>query len=169
MDLDLVFASDCDIKFSLKKISAKIGDFSLRGLLRVVFKPLIRDVPLIGGVQVYFLTPPEIDFDLGGVANALDAPGTQIKSSQFLNLKIMHKCGFARCHLGFGVFFILLHRIQPPIPKTINHANFHKFLMVLFVCLILFVCFSSETIWFVEQNLENSGFVVSEWIDGSGE
>ena len=104
MDLDLVFASDCDIKFSLKKISAKIGDFSLRGLLRVVFKPLITDVPLIGGVQVYFLTPPEIDFDLGGVANALDAPGTQIKSSQFLNLKIMHKCGFARCHLGFGVF-----------------------------------------------------------------
>ena len=103
MDLDLVFASDCDIKFSLKKISAKIGDFSLRGLLRVVFKPLITDVPLIGGVQVYFLTPPEIDFDLGGVANALDAPGTQIKSSQFL--KIMHKCGSVRCHLGCRVFF----------------------------------------------------------------
>ena len=67
MDLDLIFASDCDIKFSLKKISAKIGDFSLRGLLRVVLKPLITDVPLIGGVQVYFLTSPEIDFDLGGV------------------------------------------------------------------------------------------------------
>ena len=75
LDLDLIFASDCDIKFSLKKISAKIGDFSLRGLLRVVLKPLITDVPLIGGVQVYFLTSPEIDFDLGGVANALDAPG----------------------------------------------------------------------------------------------
>lgn len=75
MDLDLVFASDCDIKFSVKKIMAKISDFSMRGLLRVVFKPLISDIPLIGGVQVYFLTPPEIDFDLGGVANALDAPG----------------------------------------------------------------------------------------------
>jgi len=75
MDLDLVFASDCDIKFSLKKITAKIGDFSLRGLVRVVFKPLISEVPLIGGIQVYFLTPPDIDFDLGGVANALDAPG----------------------------------------------------------------------------------------------
>lgn len=75
MDLDLVFASDCDIKFSVKKIAAKISDFSLRGLLRVVFKPLISEIPLIGGVQVYFLTPPEIDFDLGGVANALDAPG----------------------------------------------------------------------------------------------
>ena len=75
MDLDLVFASDCDIKFRLKKITAQIGDFSLRGILRVVFKPLITDMPLIGGIQVYFLTSPEIDFDLGGVANALDAPG----------------------------------------------------------------------------------------------
>jgi Ca2+-dependent lipid-binding protein len=36
---------------------------------------LITDIPLIGGVQVYFLTSPEIDFDLGGIANALDAPG----------------------------------------------------------------------------------------------
>ena len=75
MDLDLVFASDCDIKFSVKKITAKLSDFSLRGLVRVVFKPLIKTIPLIGGVQVYFLTPPEIDFDLGGVANVLDAPG----------------------------------------------------------------------------------------------
>ena len=75
MDLDLVFASDCDIKFSIKKISAKIGDFSLRGLVRVVFKPLVSEIPLIGGIQVYFLSQPEIDFDLGGVANALDAPG----------------------------------------------------------------------------------------------
>ena len=75
LDLDLVFASDCDIKFCLKKLTAKIGDFSLRGLLRVVFKPLITEIPIIGGIQVYFLTSPEIDFDLGGVANFLDAPG----------------------------------------------------------------------------------------------
>ena len=75
MDMDLVFASDCDIKFSLKGLTAKIGDFSLKGLVRVVFKPLITDVPLIGGIQVYFLTSPDIDFDLGGIANALDAPG----------------------------------------------------------------------------------------------
>ena len=144
MDLDLVFASDCDIKFSLKKISAKIGDFSLRGLLRVVFKPLITDVPLIGGVQVYFLTPPEIDFDLGGVANALDAPGTQIKSSQFL--KIMHKCGFARGHLGFGVFCF-----ASPDPTT-NSKNYKsrkcsqifKGLVCLFDIVFLFLSKKSD-------------------------
>ena len=75
MDLDLIFASDCDIKFSVKNVKAKISDFSLRGLLRIVFKPLVTEIPLIGGVQVYFLSPPEINFDLGGVANFLDVPG----------------------------------------------------------------------------------------------
>ncbi|QQP49966.1 Extended synaptotagminlike protein 2a [Caligus rogercresseyi] len=75
MDMDIILASDCDICFSVKKFKARISDFSLRGILRVVFKPLITDIPLIGGVQVYFLSPPEIDFDLGGIANALDAPG----------------------------------------------------------------------------------------------
>ena len=41
----------------------------------ILLQPLITDIPLIGGVQVYFLTAPDIDFDLGGIANALDAPG----------------------------------------------------------------------------------------------
>jgi hypothetical protein len=35
---DIIHASDCDIKFSLKGIKAKITDFSLRGMIRVVLK-----------------------------------------------------------------------------------------------------------------------------------
>ena len=65
-------------------IKAKISDFSLRGLLRVVLKPLVSEIPLVGGVQVYFLTSPEVDFDLGGIANALDAPGMFITWQPFL-------------------------------------------------------------------------------------
>jgi hypothetical protein len=53
MDADIVFASDCDIKFALgAKVKAKIMDFSLRGLIRIVFKPIVNEIPLIGGVQV---------------------------------------------------------------------------------------------------------------------
>jgi Ca2+-dependent lipid-binding protein len=107
MDMDLVFASDCDIKFSLKKISAKIGDFSLRGLLRVVFKPLIRDVPLIGGVQVYFLTAPEIDFDLGGVANALDAPGL----SNIIRKIVLEQLGY---------FMVLPNKMTVPLSDLVD-------------------------------------------------
>merc|ERR1719244_2431941 len=75
MDMDIVFASDLEVMFSLKGIRANISEFSLRGMLRVVFKPLISEIPLIGGVQVYFLRDPEIDYSLGGVAGALDVPG----------------------------------------------------------------------------------------------
>lgn len=110
MDLDLVFASDCDIKFSLKKISAKIGDFSLRGLLRVVFKPLISDVPLVGGVQVYFLTSPEIDFDLGGVANALDAPGL----SNIIRKIVLEQLGH---------FMVLPNKITVPLSDKVANRD----------------------------------------------
>ena len=73
LDLDLVLASDCDINFSLKNVTIlQITNFSLRGLLRVVLKPLLTDKPLIGGFQYCFLSSPEIDYDLGGVANVVN-------------------------------------------------------------------------------------------------
>ncbi len=40
-----------------------------------LFRPLIGDIPLIGGVQLYFLRQPEVEFDLGGAANVLEIPG----------------------------------------------------------------------------------------------
>ena len=75
MDVDIVYASDLEIVFKIKGISAKVSDFGLRGMARIVLKPLISEIPLIGGVQVYFLKPPEIDYNLGGVAGALEIPG----------------------------------------------------------------------------------------------
>lgn len=38
-------------------------------------KPLISTIPLVGGLQVYFLNEPEIDFDLVGVTQILGIPG----------------------------------------------------------------------------------------------
>lgn len=74
MDLDIVFASDMEVVFKVSPVTARVYDFSLRGMVRVVLKPLISEIPLIGGVQVYFLTRPEIDFELGGVASAINIP-----------------------------------------------------------------------------------------------
>lgn len=42
---------------------------------RIHLRPLLKDIPFIGGVTVSFLTSPKFDFDLGGIANALDLPG----------------------------------------------------------------------------------------------
>ncbi|KAK9888894.1 hypothetical protein WA026_001115 [Henosepilachna vigintioctopunctata] len=75
MDLDITYAGDCDITFYLGGIKGGIKDFQLKGMLRVVLKPLISSIPLVGGIQVFFLNNPEIDFDLIGVADLLDMPG----------------------------------------------------------------------------------------------
>lgn len=45
---------------------------------RLHLRPLLNDVPFIGGVTLSFLRPPELDFDLGGVAAALELPGLDI-------------------------------------------------------------------------------------------
>ncbi|KAK2575492.1 hypothetical protein KPH14_011218 [Odynerus spinipes] len=75
LDADVIYAGDCDITFSVGNIKGGIKDFQLRGLLRVVMKPIIPVIPLIGGVQAFFLNVPAINFNLVGVADVLDLPG----------------------------------------------------------------------------------------------
>lgn len=38
-------------------------------------KPLITVMPIVGGLQIFFLNNPTIDFNLVGVADILDMPG----------------------------------------------------------------------------------------------
>lgn len=47
-------------------------------MLRVVMKPLITKIPLVGGLQIFFLNNPSIDFNLVGVADVLDMPGFRL-------------------------------------------------------------------------------------------
>jgi Ca2+-dependent lipid-binding protein len=54
---------------------ASVADVQFEGKLRIVLKPLVGFVPIVGGVQVYFLEQPAINFDLGGAASFLDLPG----------------------------------------------------------------------------------------------
>ncbi|XP_065164196.1 extended synaptotagmin-2 isoform X3 [Atheta coriaria] len=75
MDLDIYYAGNCDINFILSGMKGGIRDFQLHGMLRVVMKPLITSIPLIGGLQVFFLNNPSIDFNLVGVIDVLDMPG----------------------------------------------------------------------------------------------
>ncbi|XP_050541357.1 extended synaptotagmin-3 [Daktulosphaira vitifoliae] len=75
MDVDLIFSSDCDVSFVVKGVTCGIKDFQLRGIMRVIMKPLIATAPLIGGMHFFFLHQPDIDYDLVGVADVLDMPG----------------------------------------------------------------------------------------------
>lgn len=40
-------------------------------------KPLIQTIPLVGGLQLFFLNNPTIDFNLVGAADVLDVPGVR--------------------------------------------------------------------------------------------
>ncbi|XP_043675721.1 extended synaptotagmin-1 isoform X2 [Vespula pensylvanica] len=75
LDADVMYAGDCDITFSVGNIKGGIKNFQLRGLMRVVMKPIISVIPIIGGIQVFFLNVPAINFNLVGVADVLDLPG----------------------------------------------------------------------------------------------
>lgn len=73
--MNFSYAGDCDINFSLSGVKGGIKDFQLHGMVRVVMKPLITVMPIVGGLQVFFLNNPTIEFNLVGVADVLDMPG----------------------------------------------------------------------------------------------
>ncbi|XP_038058006.1 extended synaptotagmin-2-like isoform X2 [Patiria miniata] len=78
LDLELFYAGNCDIEISvkaLKRIKAGIESLQLHGTLRVEMKPLVDKVPLVGGMSIYFLNKPAIDFNLTNLADVLDIPG----------------------------------------------------------------------------------------------
>ncbi|KAF7287123.1 hypothetical protein GWI33_002500 [Rhynchophorus ferrugineus] len=78
LDMDIAYAGDCHIILKYGKLKGNIKDFQLYGRLRIIIKPLIDILPLVGGLQIFFLNPPEIDFDLDGVGGLLEFPGFSV-------------------------------------------------------------------------------------------
>lgn len=72
---DLRFIFEIVLKNLNSPIRSSINNFSFNGTLRIHMSPLLKDVPFVGGLKIMFLQAPDIDFDLGGIANTLDMPG----------------------------------------------------------------------------------------------
>ncbi|XP_042884998.1 extended synaptotagmin-1-like isoform X12 [Penaeus japonicus] len=75
MDMDFAYAGDCKFEVSVSKFKMGIKDLQISGRLRIVMKPLVRQIPLVGGLQVFFLNNPDVDFNLIGLADVFDMPG----------------------------------------------------------------------------------------------
>ncbi|EFN72622.1 Extended synaptotagmin-2 [Camponotus floridanus] len=75
LDADIMYAGDCDITFLVGNIKGGIKDFQIRGLIRIVMKPMLSVMPIIGGVQIFYLNNPTINYNLVGMADVLDLPG----------------------------------------------------------------------------------------------
>ena len=54
MDVEVSFASadNSRVSITLMKIGASLSDIILKGKLRIIMKPVIDDLPFVGGVQV---------------------------------------------------------------------------------------------------------------------
>lgn len=74
LDVEITYAGDADVTVSVRGINAGLKDMLLQGTVRIILRPLISQVPLVGGLTIFFLNQPKIDFDLTDVANILDMP-----------------------------------------------------------------------------------------------
>lgn len=91
LDMDLIFASDCSINFRLAGIPAALNDFEIYGKVRVALKPLISKAPFFGGLQIFFLDNPDIDFNLAGPAEISNIPGLSDMLRRIIAKKITKK------------------------------------------------------------------------------
>lgn len=77
MDLQISFVGNTEIDVDIKRYYCKAGikSIQIHGVLRVVMEPLLGDVPLIGGLTLFFLKKPLLDINWTGLSNILDIPG----------------------------------------------------------------------------------------------
>lgn len=75
MDMELFYCGDCKFSIKVKGFKAGIRDLQIHGHVRVVMRPLTKQMPLVGGVTVFFLRPPAIDFNLTNLGQVLEVPG----------------------------------------------------------------------------------------------
>ena len=74
-DCDVVYKGESKITFSVQGLLAEISNIKFHGMIRIQLQPLINEIPFIGGVEVFFLEKPLLEYDMGGIGNLVDLPG----------------------------------------------------------------------------------------------
>lgn len=74
-DLQIIYAGSCEIQCRVKGFRGGIKEINFQGDLRVELNPLIKRLPLVACVSVYFLRNPELEMNLTNLADILDFPG----------------------------------------------------------------------------------------------
>ncbi|XP_013789518.1 extended synaptotagmin-3-like, partial [Limulus polyphemus] len=75
LDVEMMYSGDCLFSVKMTGLKAGIKDVQFHGTMRIEIKPLLKQLPLVGGIKLFFLTPPTIDFNLTSLANIFDIPG----------------------------------------------------------------------------------------------
>ena len=109
-DMDLCYNGDATIKLSVKKVKLGLSNIQLRGILRVIFKPLVSEYNPIGGVTVFFLNRPKLKFDLTNLLNVLDIPGLKSSLRRITNDAI-------------ASFVVLPNRVVVPLAAGVDASD----------------------------------------------
>lgn len=72
LELGVEVLSNLDVQIKAMHLPLGIREFLFRGVLTVVLEPPANAPPFFGGVEVYLVNPPELDFDFTGAANIAD-------------------------------------------------------------------------------------------------
>jgi len=72
LDIDVDVTSDLDVQIRAMRVPLGVQQFIFRGVLTVVLRPYSEKPPFFGGIEVYFVDPPELGFDFTGAANVAD-------------------------------------------------------------------------------------------------
>jgi Ca2+-dependent lipid-binding protein len=75
LDCDISYSGDARLQFTLQGMAAEINHITFRGLARITLKPLLNTFPFVGGMEMYFLNMPSVDYSLGGIGTFGDLPG----------------------------------------------------------------------------------------------
>jgi len=75
MDIEIIYAGDARVKFSVQGMDCEINQVNFRATARLIIKPLMDVLPLAGGLEFYFISMPSLDYNLGGMANFGEIPG----------------------------------------------------------------------------------------------
>ncbi|CAG9766251.1 unnamed protein product [Ceutorhynchus assimilis] len=67
IDFEVFYDGDCEINYSMSGAQiGRIRDFQMGVEIRIVLKPLLYKMPVVGGMQLFFLNIPDIHFELEG-------------------------------------------------------------------------------------------------------
>ena len=56
----------------------EINAVNFRAIVRMVFKPLMEALPIVGGLELYLISMPSLDYNLGGMVSQIEAPNWSI-------------------------------------------------------------------------------------------
>ena len=105
MDVDFLYAGDLELSFTFKGFPVGISDIYLKGMVRIVLKPLLQEIPVFGGIQIYCLEAPEIEYNMSGIANCLELPGLELIFDNAIIEKVCSTLCVFLCYVFSGQKF----------------------------------------------------------------